>query len=738
MTALYTALLAAVAALALPTAPPAGLTAQPFYTSVRLTWQPAPAARYAVERTDSLTAHARLAYTARAGFTDCDLSPDTLYAYRVAAVDQNATPAAWSPELYVRTRASGRDLLWIATHDLLYVIYSGGMAQDEVDRLTLAVARDGREFFWRNSLLRYNLNVTTMVIPTYPPDTEGPTMANIEADLRSRGVQDNQYDAVFVTGNGLAGCYGGFVILGETGGAYSRVCGVPSPYEGLSDTDATVVWGFTHEFGHVLDLILCDWSGHPEMLFNHFPWAYPLPPGIHFDASAHFDGMGEILAVYDAYDDFRAPWDGYVEVVDADGDGVPDDDSRVPMDEARFGSSPALEDTDDDGLSDFGEMTAGRYAYSDPTNVDTDGDGLHDGGDPWPLVTISPWLYHADADPVVDGQLDSSYYLLSTGHFFSKDAGLVEEIWACWRDDALYFLVRSNRRPRVWINLDGSAENGRWDSGGRFAESGNLYTDEAYGDCYAEDGVLLAQDGTPLLYKRGQAVPGSAVDTMLASSVYNMEIRVPTELGPGASYSYFRPDDPLITGITLTEGKLIGLNFTIAAFSSSSTNEYSGNWATVGETYHFYDVELAAAPAALRGLVTLQQYQDPEGHTAMLQFRRQATTTVLFECPIVLDADSHYRVSPVPTGMYDLALKFPHFLRQVIENKPIYPGDNFAAFILTNGDADGNNVVDLADLNVILTRFGTADTMPDLDGSGLVDLPDLNIALLSFGKEGVP
>ncbi len=52
------------------------------------------------------------------------------------------------------------------------------------------------------------------------------------------------------------------------------------------------------------------------------------------------------------------------------------------------------------------------------------------------------------------------------------------------------------------------------------------------------------------------------------------------------------------------------------------------------------------------------------------------------------------------------------------------------------GDGDGNSVVDLADLNLVLFNFGAIvapGTNGDVDGNGSVDLADLNLVLFNFG-----
>lgn len=50
-----------------------------------------------------------------------------------------------------------------------------------------------------------------------------------------------------------------------------------------------------------------------------------------------------------------------------------------------------------------------------------------------------------------------------------------------------------------------------------------------------------------------------------------------------------------------------------------------------------------------------------------------------------------------------------------------------------DGDATGDNIVDLADLNLVLANFGEATSEGDVTGDDLVDLADLNLVLANFG-----
>ena len=59
--------------------------------------------------------------------------------------------------------------------------------------------------------------------------------------------------------------------------------------------------------------------------------------------------------------------------------------------------------------------------------------------------------------------------------------------------------------------------------------------------------------------------------------------------------------------------------------------------------------------------------------------------------------------------------------------------------VLTNGDVNGDNGVDDADLLEVLFNFGNSTTAPaDLNGDGIVDDADLLIVLFNFGAQGAP
>ncbi|MCS7190556.1 MAG: hypothetical protein NZ843_03015, partial [Fimbriimonadales bacterium] len=59
-----------------------------------------------------------------------------------------------------------------------------------------------------------------------------------------------------------------------------------------------------------------------------------------------------------------------------------------------------------------------------------------------------------------------------------------------------------------------------------------------------------------------------------------------------------------------------------------------------------------------------------------------------------------------------------------------------ANWTLINGDANRDNVIDDADLLIVLFNFGGSHPQADLNGDGTVDDADLLIVLFNFGAIG--
>jgi len=470
-----------------------------------------------------------------------------------------------------------------ASLDILVVLYrAGGSGISEWEAASLKEGLElARLFYWRNSRAQLNLNVQYLEVSDYAPAHFWPPDL-IEQDLRGRGVGDNAYDAIYVISNSpdLA-CWADGTILGRTAIAVGRVCGVPYPGDD-PDTDYTIAWCFTHEFQHNLDGVFAQESGHPEMLHGHLEDAYAAkPPSDHYDAGTHYDWQAYLLRRFDAYDDFASPWNGRILFVDSDGDGLPDDDPRVPMDERRLGSDPRSADTDGDGLSDLAEFAAGIFSSSDPRQRDTDGDGRADGVDSYPLYGFTDTVQRAT--PIVDGVLEEgTWTLVREGWFFSDDRQLESRVYAAWDTDHLYVAAETSEPVRLFVRVDGSGEDGMFEGG------------DTYEVCLDPGSNVPQAVGAQLLPHSGwqpfAALPGGSVAARQAGGTYVLEAAVPRELGAGLGYS-----GGVAQGLSLASGEVLGLDIVLGETRAGGdpADRFSGQKAYLSEPHTYVDVQLS-------------------------------------------------------------------------------------------------------------------------------------------------
>lgn len=119
-----------------------------------------------------------------------------------------------------------------------------------------------------------------------------------------------------------------------------------------------------------------------------------------------------------------------------------------------------------------------------------------------------------------------------------------------------------------------------------------------------------------------------------------------------------------------------------------------------------------------------------------LQLREAGGGPLVATYAVTLDAAGVFRLpDELPRGTWDLAVKAPGWLRRANTNISI-PNLAGLSFTLTPGDVNGDNVVDITDIAVLLAQFGLSNPGADIDGSGAVGIEDLNLVLLHFGEAG--
>ena len=339
-----------------------------------------------------------------------------------------------------------------AEQDILVAIYTntnGGTIAESDIPLIMAAADDAKMFYERNTFFKYNQNLSQLVIRTYRAIVEPNGYiypSNVEPDLHANGIVDEQYDGVMVVapGSGAFG-WGAWQILGS--GGYCQ--------NGWFGREA-MPWYFVHEYGHVIDSQFNS-TGFPDYPHNH--------PGVNREligvCGPDWDVNADINRRWTKWMQLatnpNSHWGRYALAVDADGDGLPDNDSRFVLDEARFGSSDTNPDTDADGLSDLQEVCAGILHSSDPNDPDTDNDGVLDGADRFPLYPLSAWI---PASGVTINSPLSARTLLGT--YFQSNPSYPVSLYANWMPTYLHLAIKapatSPRPTRIYLYTDNNSD----------------------------------------------------------------------------------------------------------------------------------------------------------------------------------------------------------------------------------------------------------------------------------------
>lgn len=263
--------------------------------------------------------------------------------------------------------------------------------------------------------------------------------------------------------------------------------GVPGQSQFLGGSD--IAWLATHEFHHQMESLGSISLAHREddrVVYNHYwprrrdttanaasttagqsgrtPWSTSGRHGEHYDGMAYWD-----RSLTDAQW-LRMLLGEVVTVRDADGDGFPDDDPRLPLDEKRFGSSPGTPATDG-AMNDFEKAMLSTWAPAplqasalkpaqtfvrpDPRRADSDGDGLPDGADPAPLVPAEPFVWPLTA--AIDGGAAEWAAIPETGVI---DAPEYRVSYRHGHDEEAYFglVTIEGDAARVRVVLDGEGD----------------------------------------------------------------------------------------------------------------------------------------------------------------------------------------------------------------------------------------------------------------------------------------
>lgn len=542
--------------------------------------------------------------TPESAFNDHGLQPGSIWHYSAAVANVKGiavTQRTAEQRVHFAPPASGA-LCAAANLEVLVAIY-GKELNPEVDGALLGGFELARTFFFRNSLGRLNVDLCPVRLKADITEEKGPLFYMVEYDLGQRGLLDGGLSLIHVAGSTIDLNCGGACFGNGAAVSFGSSAAEAAPFDDAPNV-LNACWSFVHEFQHSIQGVIDAERDEPTMLSGHFIDNTPLPEGAIFDAGDAYDGQAAILRRYTGYDDLPAPWDGLIEAIDSDGDGLPDDDSRWPVDETRFGTDPANADSDGDGLDDLGEFCAGIYSAADPLDPDTDGDGLSDGCDPFPLSTFTGRIEHGrPPDDALPGTV------LSRDLFFRSTESAPDDlrVLATWDESALYLGFDAAGPIAVTIHLDGSGPLGAFatDVAVAGADSGRRGSDVYTAEC-----ALRVAYGESALHKGPTAVAGSRVDSWQSGERWRIRVEIPAALGPGTTRCHVPSTARPARGLTLEPGRMLGVNFTARSLDATKGDaqreskgdperdregEFSGDWAAVYELHRFYDARLVPA-----------------------------------------------------------------------------------------------------------------------------------------------
>ena len=142
-------------------------------------------------------------------------------------------------------------------------------------------------------------------------------------------------------------------------------------------------------------------------------------------------------------------------------------------------------------------------------------------------------------------------------------------------------------------------------------------------------------------------------------------------------------------------------------------------------------------PEIIHGKVTLQGRSGfPLGVPLTLQLYNGSTLAQTITT--TLDAYGKFSEQVNAPNTYTVKAKAGSYLSITIPNVAIAPqGFAYRELVFTvNGDINGDDVIDDADLLGVLFAFGSSDSAADLNNDGVVDDADLLTVLFNFGSTG--
>lgn len=359
-------------------------------------------------------------------------------------------------KVYSFLSAPTRGKMHVLTLDVLTVIYlkadvDGTMhtlTREQVGEKVQREFEKAREWYFRNTHFRLHLNLKDYLIVEEPtarvrrgwiaPEN---VREHVRPLLEAQGKRLEDYDSIIAIWP-LPGYDASKPDqLGDVGGGGLTTFG----YSTFA-INGKLAWLLCHEYSHQLDAFF-DRSGVQKFWLNHpDPTIHPGRYGQHWDVNAF------ICRRWNPNDWFQMRFGKVWEVDDVNGNSIPDNDPRLPLDEKRFGRDARPGNARSDDLR---KAMAGIFFGFRLDNGLPDGIGYREEGATWRLpreaVLLIPYGH-------LSGEAGSWFrYAHAQNRFLSAD------IFAAWNERELQFGIACGEACDVEIDID--ADNNGWFSG---------------------------------------------------------------------------------------------------------------------------------------------------------------------------------------------------------------------------------------------------------------------------------
>jgi uncharacterized repeat protein (TIGR03803 family) len=291
------------------------------------------------------------------------------------------------------------------------------------------------------------------------------------------------------------------------------------------------------------------------------------------------------------------------------------------------------------------------------------------------------------------------------------------------------------QNPQFGLTSDGNGNLfGTTDGGGAYG--GGMYGNGTIFDCSEAGGLqtLASFDGTD---------GSSPTSTLIIESNGDL-IGATGQGGPAFNGSGSG------SGIVYEYSASGGLQ-TLAAFDNTNgwdpegplLPDGNGNFygvAAAGGAYYYGVIYELASVFPMTGKISLVGCENL-AQTLSFTFRPTQGADVIKN--VTLAADGSYLVQ-APVGTWTVAVKGPKWLQRDVHNVVVNGPVTGVSATLLPGDANGDNVVDMNDFDILAVTYGLStgqagfNTNADFNCDGVVDLSDFDLLAIDFGMTGDP